>query len=139
MQARLAELPERASASIVRTSNFVAQSTALRAKNKIRTGTRSGRIYQFDSGPHQASAPGEPPASLSGQLADSIRFTRMTDNLMSEATAGSDLAYARVLELGGINDDGQWVAARPFLFPSFLEAMEQAETTLRREWERGHK
>jgi len=132
----LADLPNKANASIARTNNFVAQSTALRTKLKIRAPGRSGRVYNFATGPHQASAPGEPPASLSGVLANSYTWTRMTDRPGSFATAGSPLPYARVLELGGINDDGQWVAARPALFPSFIEAIAQAGKVLKREFER---
>lgn len=132
----LAELPEKANASIVRTANFVAQSTAQRVKNKILTGSRTGRIYELGSGPHQASAPGEPPASLSGALANSYTWTRMTDVATSSANAGSDLPYARTLEFGGINDEGQWVDARPALFPAFMEAVAQAEKVLKREYER---
>lgn len=132
---RLSELPGKANASVFRTANFVAQSTAQRVKNKIREPGRSGKIYNFDGRTHQASAPGEVPASLSGALADSYTWTRMTDNPGSFATAGSNLAYAITLEFGGMNDDGQWVAARPVLLPSFLEAMDQAETVLKKEFE----
>ena len=133
----LAELPNKANASIARTNNFVAQSTAQRAKNKIRSPGRSGKIYSFGGRTHQASAPGEVPASLSGALANSYTWTRMTDNPSSFASAGSSLAYAVTLEFGGLNDQGIWVAARPVLLPSFLEASAQAETVLKREFEAG--
>lgn len=131
----LSELPDKANASIARTNNFVAQSTTERVKNKIRAPGRSGRIYNFGGRQHQASAPGEVPASLTGLLADSYTWTRMTDNPGSFATAGSNLAKAQVLEFGGLNDQGFWVAARPVLLPSFLEAMAQAEAVLKREFE----
>jgi len=131
----LSELPNKANAAIARTNNFVAQSTALRVKAKIRASGRSGKTYVLHGRAHQASAPGEVPASLTGVLADSYTWTKMTDNPGSFATAGSNLAYARVLEFGGLNDQGFWVAARPVLFPSFLEAIAQAETTLKKEFE----
>lgn len=130
-----ADLPNKANASIARTSNFVAQSTVQRVKDKIRSGARSGHIYSFGGVPHQASAPGEPPADLSGVLAESYRWTRMTDRPGSSASAGSNLDYATLLEFGGINDRGQFVAARPVLFPAFLEAMAQAELVLKKEFE----
>ncbi len=132
---KLAELPDEANASIVRTNNFVAQSTAQRVKQKIQASGRTGKVYTFDGRTHQASAPGEVPASLSGALANSYTWIRMTDNPNSFATAGSDLAYARVLEFGGLNDEGKWVAARPVLLPAFQEAVAQAEKVLKREFE----
>jgi len=131
----LADLPQKANASIARTNNFVAQSTALRVKIKIRRPGRSGRIYTSGGLTHQASAPGEVPASLTGALANSYTWTKMTDQPTSFATAGSNLAYSRVLEFGGLNDQGFWVHARPVLFPSFIEAMAQAEKVLKREFE----
>lgn len=135
----LADLPEKANASIARTMNAVAQSTAQRARIKIRTGTRSGHVYLTEGGVHQASAPGEPPANLSGALAGSIRSTRMTDRPGSFATAGSDLAYAQVLEFGGFSDfNGKpvYVEPRPFLVPSFEEAIVGVEARLKKEFER---
>lgn len=132
----LADLPDKAHSSIASANNFVAQSTAIRAKAKIKEPGRSGKIYTFGGRTHQASAPGEPPAEITGRLARSIRWTRMTDTPGSFATAGSNLSYARVLEFGGMNDDGQWVASRPFLFPAFREAINQAEIMLKREFEK---
>ncbi|TXH55056.1 MAG: hypothetical protein E6Q97_09620 [Desulfurellales bacterium] len=136
----LLELPERANASIARTLNFVAQSTAQRAKGKIRSGRKSGHVYYFDGVRHQASAPGEAPANLSGSLAASITFTKITDNIQSGATAGSDLSYAATLEFGGyttFRGRNVYVEPRPFLLPSFEEAIQQADIVLKREFERG--
>lgn len=140
LMGELLDLPVKADASIARTMNFVAQSMAQRAQAKIRAGGRSGHIYQTDRGPHQASAPGEAPANLTGALVASISFTRMTDRPGSFATAGSTIAYAETLEFGGFSDfNGKYVyvQARPFLLPSFEEAILQAETVLKREFERG--
>ncbi len=133
----LADLPQKANASIARTGNFVAQSTGLRVKLKIRSPGRSGKVYSFGGRTHQASAPGEVPASLSGALANSYTWTRMTERPGSFATTGSNLAYAKTLEFGGLNDEGFWVAARPVLLPAFLEATAQAEKVLKKEFEAG--
>ena len=135
LMTELADLPQKANASIARTNNFVAQSTALRVKLKIRAPGRSGKFYTIGGRTHQASAPGEVPAGLSGALANSYTWTKMTDQPTSFATAGSNLAYARVLEFGGMNDQGKWVEARPFLLPAFIEAIAQAEKVLKREFE----
>ncbi len=131
----LSELPNKANASIARTNNFVAQSTALRVKLRIRSPGRSGEFYVLHGRVHQASAPGEVPAQLTGELANSYTWTKMTDRPGSFATAGSNLLSARVLEFGGLNDQGFWVAARPVLLPSFIEAIAQAETVLKKEFE----
>lgn len=138
----LLALPEKANASLARTLNFVAQSTATRAKNRIRSGSRSGHVYFLEGKLHQASAPGEPPANLSGALANSIKFTKITNNPMSGATAGSDLAYAATLEHGGFASfEGEvvYVDPRPFLLPSFEEAIQRADVVLKREFERSLK
>lgn len=135
----LLNLPSVANASMARVLNGVAQSTAIRTRNRILTGGRSGRIYQTESGVHRASAPGEPPANLSGALAASYTFTRMTDRPGSFATAGSDLSYAATLELSGFSDfEGEvvWVAARPHLLPSFEEAIVGTDKKLKDEFER---
>ncbi len=130
-----AELISAAETSVVRTSNFVAQSTAQRAKYKIRTGSRSGRVYQTSRGPHQASAPGEPPASLTGDLAASITHRKMTKS-SDVISVGSNSYYAKTLEFGGFNEQGRYIAARPFLYPAFREAIAQAKGKLKAEFER---
>ena len=127
--------------AIARVGNFVAQSTAQRARHKISTGTRSGRHYAQIG--HTASAPGEPPASITGRLVNSITFSRMTDKPGTRATAGSDLAYARILEFGGYTKTSPefgsrtvFIEPRPFLLPSFLEAVRAAEGKLKKEFEK---
>jgi len=135
----LLDLPQKANASIARTMNFVAQSTAARAKARIRTGAKNGHVYFFNGQRHQASAPGEAPANLSGALASSISYTKMTDRPGSFATAGSDLAYATTLEFGGyamFRGKAVYVEPRPFLLPSFEEAIQTAGTRLKLEFER---
>lgn len=135
----LISAPRAAEVSMARVLNFAAQSTAQRAKNRIRTGQRSGRTYFHTGAPHTASAPGEPPANLSGALAASIRFTKITNNPMSGATAGSDLAYAATLEFGGWTEGDfgtVYVEARPFLLPSFEEAVLEAEKRFMPEFEK---
>lgn len=135
----LLTLPEKANASMARVLNSVAQSTAVRAKNRIRSGSRSGHIYNFGGNLHQASAPGEPPANLSGALASSITFTKMTDRPGSFATAGSTLGYAATLEFGGFAEfrgKEVFIDPRPFLLPSFEEAIQGIESKLKREFER---
>jgi hypothetical protein len=42
------------------------------ARRKVRQATGSGRVYYGRGGRHLASLPGQPPASWTGQLANSI-------------------------------------------------------------------
>lgn len=78
----------------------------------IERGPASGRTYK-KSNPtrtHTASAPGQPPMSDTGRLANSITFDRVGD---LTATVGSALNYAPWLEYGTSR-----MAARPFFRPA---------------------
>ena len=96
-----------------------------RAKASL-SGARSGRIYRRGVKGnilHQASAPGEAPATDTGHLANSIG-ARMIGRTEGEITVTAE--DAAVLELGGAH-----VASRPFFtpavraeWPEFLRAME---------------
>lgn len=63
--------------------------------------------------PHQASAPGEPPATDTGLLRASIRHELAVEDDELAAYIGSDLNYSEYLELGTHK-----MAPRPFLTPS---------------------
>jgi hypothetical protein len=63
----------------------------------IRTGPKTGRVYKFRGAPHQASAPGEPPANRSGRLMRSSRFKVRN---WQEMTVGETAEYAGYLEDG---------------------------------------
>jgi HK97 gp10 family phage protein len=78
----------------------------------IQRGPASGVTYK-KSNPtrtHTASAPGQPPMSDTGRLANSITFDRLGD---LTATVGSALNYAPWLEYGTSR-----MAARPFFRPA---------------------
>jgi len=62
---------------------------------------------------HRASADGDPPATDTGRLLNSITFDRLGD---LTATVGSKLAYATYLEYGTIS-----MNARPFFRPAVEE------------------
>lgn len=59
-------------------------------------GRHSGQIYYRRRGRHQASAPGEYPASDSGNLLASMR----TKTTATEATIGTNMFYSRFLRYG---------------------------------------
>lgn len=62
---------------------------------------------------HRASADGDPPATDTGRLKNSIEFDKIGD---LTATVGSKLAYATWLEYGTMR-----MAARPFFRPAIEE------------------
>lgn len=74
-----------------------------RVKLKLRNiPPRTGRIYIIRGREHQASAPGEPPALLSGDLRKSITHTDVTwEGNEAHTEVGSGMPYARILEFGG--------------------------------------
>lgn len=93
----------------------------------IRGGAASGRIYKRGKrGTHQASAPGEYPASDTGRLMGSI----MSDIAPTVATVGTNIVYGQYLEFGTSK-----MAARPWLLPSFERAKIGVEKRLKSELE----
>jgi HK97 gp10 family phage protein len=79
---------------------------------RINRGPASGRVYQKYNPrrTHQASAPGQAPASDTGRLANSIFFD--TRGPLT-AVVGSNVVYALYLEYGTTR-----MAARPFFRPA---------------------
>lgn len=90
-----------------------------RAKISILAGGKSGRIYKRGKVTHQASAPGEAPASDLGNLAAGIKVGSGEGPLWR--VVQSNAIYSRALEFGRL--DGS-IAPRPFLHPA-LEAVRQ--------------
>lgn len=127
----VSELGEEA---IIRTANFLVRSVAQRAKGLIRNSSPTGRVYNKNGRLHQASAPGEPPANDTGSLADGITFTLMTKNNML-AVVLAPANYASLLEFGGFNEEGNFVAPRPFMHPAWTEATARAGKVLKKEFE----
>lgn len=108
-------------------------------------GPRTGRIYAVPAssarGPkggrrknpprHQASAPGEPPATLFGQLRQSIHHSVPVWTGWTVSTeVGTNRPQARRLEWGGIDGRGIRILPRPYMEPSTLRAEARIETIL---------
>lgn len=87
----------------------------------IQGGPKTGRVY----GNHQASAPGQYPASDTGRLAGSIRMELPQAGNMT-GRVGTAVAYGPMLEFGTSR-----MAARPWLLPSFDRAKIGVEKELR--------
>lgn len=90
------------------------------AIKSIQRGPKTGRQYTRRSVTHQASAPGEAPATDTGRLAGSVK--RVDDGI--EVAVGTSVEYGAFLEFGTSK-----IKPRPWLFPA-LEANRQ-------KWERG--
>jgi phage gpG-like protein len=96
-------------------------------------GTRSGRAYKVSKQGelHIASAPGEPPAVLFGQLYRSIAHSPPEwDNWTIASWIGSNVEYAQILEFGGIAGNGARILPRPYLEPTILREQDKVEQIL---------
>lgn len=96
-----------------------------RVQEGINRGPKSGKVYE-KSNPrrvHQASAPGEAPASDTGRLAASIYI----DIDPFAATVGSRLVYARYLEYGT-----RKMAPRPIWVPVALQEEKKIPARIQR-------
>lgn len=104
------------------------------ADKSIASGAKTGRLYRRGKKTHRASAPGEAPATDTGDLRKNLRSR--TDTAKMEATVSvkvlsqgkSKTNYAYELEFGNSK-----VAARPFLFP----ALEKNKPAIRQRMAKG--
>jgi len=92
---------------------------------RIQGGPASGAVYTRGGVSHQASAPGEAPASDTERLAGSITFDKTGP---MSATVGSDLVYAAALEFGSgrIDPRPAWVPAIEKITPKYIARLEKA-------------
>ena len=124
LQALLAQLKDVGRASETATLEVITDlvtDTHAMAIAGIQGGPKSGRIY----GSHQASAPGQYPASDTGRLAGGVRMV-MPSGASMTGQVGTNVAYGPMLEFGTSK-----MAARPWLFPSFERAKIGVEKELR--------
>ena len=82
------------------------------AIKSIQSGPKSGRVYEKYNPrrTHKASAPGEAPASDTGNLVRNIRVVQENKDLIKVESSAS---YSQFLEFGTSK-----MLARPFLFPA---------------------
>lgn len=81
------------------------------AKTSIAHGSHTGHIYVDGNISHQASAPGETPATDTGALISSIQHWVSDDGL--SIAVGSNLEYSSYLEFGTMH-----ILPRPYLQPA---------------------
>lgn len=108
---------------VARDVEATAQQARGEIMRRIMRGPKTGKVYKRGGVTHQASAPGEAPASDTGRLANSVQIKRVSDK---RATVGSRLAYALYLEMGTDN-----IRARPVWRPVARKAADWLETRLR--------
>lgn len=109
--------------------------SALEIRNEairsIQQGPATGAVY----GNHQASAPGEKPATDTGVLVSSIQSGLVTKTRGTvEAVAGTDLDYGIHQEFGT-----QKMAARPWLGPAFEARKQSINARLLAAFKRGNR
>lgn len=91
----------------------------------IQRGPKTGARYRRGGVVHQASAPGQYPASDTGRLASNVRFELPTPSNLT-GRVGTNIAYGPYLEFGTSR-----MAARPWLLPSFEQAKIGVERELK--------
>lgn len=97
-----------------------------RARKRQRKGRKigrdaGGRFIRFGS--YQASAPGEPPAAVTGSFRRSITHGPVVwENDTASGVVGTADVRARIFEYGGVTGAGHHVRIlpRPYMAPTFL-------------------
>jgi HK97 gp10 family phage protein len=79
---------------------------------------KTGRLYRMRGVVHRASAPGEPPASDTGRLVNSITTAYNETKLSGVVSANTE--YAPYLEYGTAN-----MEERPFMRPALANTQEK--------------
>lgn len=87
-----------------------AQKVSAEAKKSILDGQKTGRTYKRRTVTHQASAPGESPASDTGRLANSINSYAVGNGEAISVAGRGTVEYAAMLEFGTSE-----IAPRPFM------------------------
>lgn len=104
----------------IRAGAFMVQSDAIKS---IQRGNKTGRTYKRGNVTHQASAPGEAPASDTGNLASSI--LAVPESTSSAYLVGSNLSYSKELEFGT-----KEMKPRPWLIPALESNRKQIERNI---------
>lgn len=111
---------------------FVGKDLRKSARNSIIRGPqRTGRLYIIHKNNirkrHRASAPGQPPANLTGNLQKSIIFqvrgyTQLSFGVSNQNSVSIGRNRKRLAEYGKILEEGgQRIKKRPFLRPAYEE------------------
>lgn len=130
----LEDLAKEELAALVKPAERAIMKATLYYEGKVKkklTGKRSGRIYIINGRAHQASAPGEPPASLTGALRQSITHTDVIwTGETASAEVGTNKEYGARLEFGGVDSRGVRILPRPYFSATWLEEEEHMQMIL---------
>ena len=88
---------------------------------------KEGKWYRVHGKKHFASAPGTPPARLSGNLLQSTHSEVVEGPLNIQGFVGSDLDYALWLETGTYKKKKGNIAPRPYLRPALQRKHDEIE------------
>jgi HK97 gp10 family phage protein len=121
-EASLAKIKQAAFRGVVRATEAVRNNAVAR----IMDGPKTGRVYRRRGVEHQASAPGEAPASDTGNLANSADTQYEKANLLGRVNFSAE--YGSDLEWGTEN-----MEARPFARPALAEEKPNIEKFIRDE------
>jgi hypothetical protein len=96
-------------------------------KQRIQRGPKTGRVYKRGGVLHQASAPGQAPATDTGRLVNSVYLDdEGIQSGRAQVSVGSLLAYARYLEYGTrhIAERPAWTPAAEMARRKFRDRLE---------------
>ena len=92
----------------------------IRTNKKDFRSPKSGRFYRYNLNgriiTHRASAPGEPPARLTGRLENTISTRTPGSTSMTYSAGNDEVIYARFLEEGTVK-----MEPRPFMIKSIRD------------------
>lgn len=110
---------------------FAAGNTVRNECLKTLRGNRHGRLYRVPGTKvyYRASAPGEPPATRTGALRQSLRVVVFQNPEKLVAQVGTDLEYGKNLEFGT-----RKILPRPWFKPSYQRAKPRVYRILGRRW-----
>ena len=99
------------------------------------SGPRSGRTYRVPGTKktYTASAPGQPPAQVTGDLRKSVKGSVEGSGMAVHGKVKASAKHALPLEFGH-RQGGKHVAARPFMKPSFDKSLDAIRRILTRTW-----
>lgn len=93
-------------------------------------------LKEHAKGTKTPSAPGEPPAMITGRLKASVHATPAlpVGEFRAEARVGPTAPYARIHELGGTAGHGARLPARPYVKPGLATALPKLARIFREMW-----
>jgi phage gpG-like protein len=139
LSAALSAGQKKVSASVARAITKGALKVQGRAKEKILRGTKTGREYKYGKNGkrlHVASAPGQPPANWTGNLARSIRsVAAVGKGGVWTAKVIANAPYAAALEFGTRSAGRSRriaIEERPYMRPSLAELTDEIDSDIKR-------